>query len=432
MSRRRVVVTGAGCVTPFGVGRDTFARALKGGQSAARMIEQFDTTGLPTRFAAPLPMEDRELEDLLDNPKTGKTLSRAGKMAVIAAQEAYRTSGLDGNHVDPYRIGITLGSGGLGSVDLDPTLKTFDLMKLVLVENGHADQANAFWQRSLKLIHPLSPLTTLPNIPTAHIAIQYNVRGSSQTITTACTSSAQAIGEAYRAIKHDYADAMITGGSDSMVNPNGLVAFSALGVLSKNNDEYRSASRPFDARRDGFMIGEGAAIFILEEWEHARSRGAKILAEVAGFGTASDAFRLTDEPPDAHGAIHAMTSALKDADMQGHLVDYVNAHGTGTKQNDRAETKAIKAVFDGGPPPVSSTKSMIGHLVAAAGAVEFMTSCIAMSDGFLPPTINYEAPDPECDLDYVPNDARTTKTQCIMSNSFGFGGQNASLILRRV
>jgi 3-oxoacyl-[acyl-carrier-protein] synthase II len=290
------------------------------------------------------------------------------------------------------------------------------------------------WQNIMQNLHPLTPLKALPNITTAHLAIKYNARGNCQTITAACTSSAQAIGEAYRQIKSGYADIMIAGGSDSMTNPNGLVAFSMLGVLSKNNEEYKTAVRPFDKRRDGFMIGEGAAVFILEELEHSRKRGANIYAEIIGYSNTNDAYRLTDEPPDARGSIEAIKSALLEARISKTEVDYINAHGTGTQMNDRNETYAIKSVFgnDAYSIPVSSTKSMIGHLVAAAGGVEFAACLMAMKNQVIPPTINYVVPDEDCDLDYVPNISREASLNIIQTNSFGFGGQNACLIIKKV
>jgi 3-oxoacyl-[acyl-carrier-protein] synthase II len=280
-------------------------------------------------------------------------------------------------------------------------------------------------------MHPLSPLKSLSNIPTAHLAINYNARGNCQTITTACTSSAQAIGEAYRQIKFGIADVMLAGGSDAMINPYGLVAFSMLGVISRNNAEYRTAARPFDRRRDGFMLGEGAALFVLEEREYCKRRGADPYGEIAGYASTCDAFRLTDEPPQAWGSIAAIQMAMAEARLGS--VDYINAHGTGTKMNDKTETFAIKKVFAerAHAIPISSTKSMIGHLVAGAGAVELAACVLALENQVVPPTINYEEADPECDLDYIPNQARAARVEAILSNSFGFGGQNACLVVKR-
>ena len=265
----------------------------------------------------------------------------------------------------------------------------------------------------------------------AHIAINHQARGPSLTVATACTSSAQAIGEAFRQVQSGGADIMICGGTDSMINPPGLLAFSALGVLSRNNEEYASAARPFDRRRDGFLLGEGAAVMILEEYESCRRRGGRPYAEVLGYASTCDAYRLTDEPPGAWGSVEAMKGALHHAETRPEQVDYINAHGTGTRMNDKAETLAIRKVFGPTVPPVSSTKSMIGHLVAGAGAVEFAACLLALKHQCVPPTINYAEPDPECDLDYVPNCSREKRLDVVLSNSFGFGGQNACLVARR-
>ena len=435
MSERRVVITGMGVVTPFGIGKDAYCAALREGRSAASLITRFDASFLPTRFAASLHMEDEALENFLDNPKSAKTLSRAGKFAMIAAQEAVLGSGIDFKSLDPYRSGIIIGNGGLGAWDVYQSARAAEIF--LETATGATDlakvDAGKLWARFLSELPPLTPLQSLPNIPAAHIAIQYNLRGQSQTIATACTSSAEAIGSAYRVVKAGFLDVVTTGGTDSLVSPNGLIAFSALGVLSRNNNEWQTASRPFDKRRDGFMIGEGAGVFVLETFESARERGAKILAEIVGFGTASDAYRLTDEPPDAHGSIHAMSTALADAHIEPSAIDYINCHGTATRINDRTETFAIKQVFSTNgaiPPPVSSTKSMIGHLVAAAGAAECAACIMGMNGDFMPPTINYAVPDPDCDLDYVTEGARAKKLEYVLSNSFGFGGQNAAIVLR--
>jgi 3-oxoacyl-[acyl-carrier-protein] synthase II len=332
-------------------------------------------------------------------------------------------------------VGTSIGSGGLGLLDLDYANLQLQLFTDSIVSDGppRIDFARA-WKNILQRVHPLTPLRGLSNIPTAHIAINYNARGVCQTITTACTSSAQAIGEACRQIRCDVADVMIAGGADSMVNPGGLVAFSSLGVMSKNNAGYATACRPFDKRRDGFMIGEGAAVFVLEELEHCRRRGGVPVAEIAGYASTCDAFRLTDEPEEAWSSIRAMQMALADGGIPAEDVDYVNAHGTGTRMNDKTETFAIKSALGSCARgiPVSSTKSMIGHCVAAAGAVEFAACLLALQHRAIPPTINYNVPDEDCDLDYVPNESRDADLDVVLSNSFGFGGQNACLVAKRV
>ena len=362
-------------------------------------------------------------------------MCRSSKFAVIAAKEAMDDACLDTTRGNPYRIGTSLGVGGLGLWDLDHANDTVEIV-VDSIDGGNAVKLDhsRVWRNTLARVHPLTPLKALPNMAAAHIAINYNVRGSCQTLATACTTSTQAIGEAYRQIKFGIADVMIAGGSDSMINPHGLIAFSGLGVLTKNNEEYQTAARPFDKRRDGFMLGEGAAVFVLEELKHCQERGATPYGKIIGYASTCDAFRLTDEPPEAWGSIEAMKIALRDARSSPDSVDYINAHGTGTVMNDKTETFAIKTVFKDKAHslPISSTKSMIGHLVAAAGAVEFAASILALDSQIVPPTINYQEPDGDCDLDYVPNHAREACLNVILSNSFGFGGQNACLIARKV
>jgi len=435
MLERRVAITGMGSVTPFGVGVSRFRDNLFRGNSAASLITSFDTSRLPTKFGAPVPLAEAELDPLVQNQKSLKTMSRTAKFAVIAADEAVKDSGLDMSRVDPYRLGVSIGTGGVGFWDVEHSNQMFQLVAESLDGgNGRMVDPSKVWQNTLEKTNPLTPLKALPNMVAAHIAINHNARGSCQTLATACTSSAQAIGEAYRQIKAGISDVILSGGADSMIHPYGFVGFSALGVMSKNNSEYRTAARPFDRRRDGFMLGEGASIFVLEELERCKQRGAEMYGEVIGYASSCDAFRLTDEPPEAWGCIEAIKMALADARLNPDSVDYVNAHGTGTVMNDKTETFAIKSVFGDKARslPVSSTKSMIGHLVAAAGAVEFTACVLAMKGQIIPPTINYETPDEACNLDYVPNRAREARLNIILSNSFGFGGQNACLILRNL
>jgi len=435
LEAKRVVVSGMGAVSPYGLGVDIFRDNIVSGISAVKLINDFDVSNLPTKFAASLDLSNTELSRYIRPPKAVKTLSRSGMMASIAANEAMSDSGLKTDNLNPYRLGTSIGAGGVGLWDLDHSNNLLDVfLKSVEVSNGIKLNNSTIWANVLSHIHPLTPLKGLSNIPTAHIAIKYNARGNCQTITTACTSSAQAIGEAYRQIKYGIADIVISGGSDSMINPYGLVAFSMLGVMSTNNADWQTAARPFDRRRDGFMIGEGAGIVILEELEHCLRRGAPPYAEIVGYSSTNDAFRLTDEPPEAWGSIAAIKAALKDAKLNADSIDYINTHGTGTKINDKAETHAIKAVLGKHAYriPVSSTKSMIGHLVAASGVIEFIACVLAMREQIVPPTINYLEPDDDCDLDYVPNVAREKKANVILSNTFGFGGQNACLLIRRI
>jgi 3-oxoacyl-[acyl-carrier-protein] synthase II len=434
MENRRVVISGIGVLTPYGIGSPVYWENISKGKTAAAKITHFDVSQLPTKFAASIKLLDAQLDPLIKNQKTLKTLSRSGKFAVIAADEAVEDAQLNTTKLDPFRFGTSLGAGGLGLGDLDYALHSLKIAYESFQEGENQPNFSLVWQNMLESTHPLTPLKALSNVPTAHIAINYNARGNCQTITTACTSSAQAIGEAYRQIKFGIADVMITGGSDSMINPNGLIAFSTLGVLTKNNAEFKSACCPFDKQRDGFMLGEGAAILILEEIEHCLKRGGRPYGEIIGYASTCDAYRLTDEPPEAWGSIAAMKNALQDADISPGDIDYINAHGTSTRLNDKTETFAIKQVCGetAYSIPVSSTKSMIGHFVAGAGAVEFTACVLAMKHKVIPPTINFREPDPECDLDYVPNYAREAPLNIILSNSFGFGGQNACLVLKKL
>lgn len=435
MKRRRAVISGMGVVSSVGIGVPLFADAIIAGHSGARLIDTFDVTHLPTRFAAPVPLTDTQLTDLLTDKKMSKTLSRSGRMALVSTQEALMDAGLGGPWVDATRVGTSIGAGGTGLWDTEHSenLLAVFLQSVKAGERAEFDHSQV-WQNVMRGIHPLTPLRGLSNVPTAQIAILTNARGHCQTITTACTSSAQAIGEALRLIQHGVADVMITGGADSMINPYGLVAFSMLGVLSTNNAEWQSASRPFDATRDGFMLGEGAAVIVLEEYEHCRRRGHQPYAELLGYCSTNDAYRLTDEPPEAWGSIDAMRGAISDAGITTDQIDYINAHGTGTRMNDGIESFAIASVFGSAASriPVSSTKSMIGHLVAAAGAVELTACLVAMQEQTIPPTINYKVPDPKCVLDYCPNAARAAAVDVVLSNSFGFGGQNACLVMKRL
>jgi 3-oxoacyl-[acyl-carrier-protein] synthase II len=431
---RRVVVTGIGVVSPFGVGRDRFWHDLHRGISAARRITSFEASGMPTRFWANTPETDDELAARLPVPKTAKLLTRCAKMSLVAAAEAVEQSGLDFTALPHHRVGLSVGASGTGLVDPDVAAIGYDtsgwLKGRPLPEGGEGD----FWRTLIEQTHPLMAVKAIPNAISAHLSIAYRVQGNCQTVTTACTSGSQALGEAFHRIRFGLADVMIAGGADSVTNPSSMLSFSLLGVLSRNNDDFERASRPFDRDRDGFLLGEGAAFFVLEDYEHCRRRGGVPLAEFAGYGCTSDAYRVTDEPEDARGSRAAMQQALDEAGLRPDEISYINAHGTSTRMNDQIETYAIKQVF--GPAaydiPVSSNKSMIGHLVAGAGAIEFAGSLLALQHQVVPPTINLEHPGEGCDLDYVPHTARDARLTAILSNSFGFGGQNSCLVVRSV
>ncbi len=430
----RVVITGIGILSPFGIGSDLFWDQLQNGCSAAKEINTFDASAMPTRFWANAPQRNEALNEFVVPKKSSKLLTRAGRMAVIAAEEAVQQSGIDFSAVNHSRVGVSVGTGGIGLI-------SGDLPKTMVSKvHGHNtgsltyEEEGVYWKELFDSTSPLLSLLAIPNSISAHLSIRYKAQANCQTITTACTSSSQAIGEAFHKIKFGLSDVMIAGGSDSMTDPNSLLSFGLLGVLSTNNANFKSASKPFDRDRDGFLLGEGAAFFILESLSHCKERGGIPLAEITGYGTASDAYRLTDEPDDGHGSIAAMQAALNEAQLNPENISYINAHGTSTMMNDRIETFAIKKVFgeQAYKIPVSSNKSMIGHLVAGAGAIELGASVLSIQNKVIPPTINLENPDPNCDLDYVPNTARDANLKSILSNSFGFGGQNSCLIIEAI
>lgn len=431
---RRVVISGIGVVSPYGIGQTLFWDQLHKGVSAAKWITSFDASGMPTRFWANVPESDEALTEHLEQRKIAKLLTRCGKMSLVATAEAVRQSGLDFSALQHERVGISVGASGIGLTDPDMSAISFDRSGWLKADALPNDDEGKFWETMINQTHPLLAVKAIPNSISAHLSILYQAQGNCATLTTACTSSSQAIGEAFHKVKYGLSDVMIAGGSDSVTNPSSMLSFSLLGVLSRNNAEFQTASRPFDRTRDGFLLSEGAAFFILEDYEHCHRRGGTPLAELCGFGCTSDAYRLTDEPEDARGSIAAMRLALSEAEINPQDIDYINAHGTSTRMNDKTETFAIKQVF--GPAartiPISSNKSMIGHLVAGAGAIELAASVLSLQHRIIPPTINLHNPDPECDLDYVPNTARDARLDTILSNSFGFGGQNSCLVIRKV
>jgi 3-oxoacyl-[acyl-carrier-protein] synthase II len=430
----RVVITGLGAVTPLGAGITALSHGLRQGLSGVGPLTSFDCTGFDVRIAAQVDDADADLGTFIEQPKLTKHMSRAALFGAAAAAMARRAACLGRDDVDPLRLGVSLGVGGMGPVDLDMLAGEARAVLEAARESGSFDfDIPAFAKAYRAMTNPIAALRGLPNLAASHLSILHDARGPSNTLATACTAGTQAVGEGARLIRSGAADVVLAGGTDAMINPVGVLGFSMLGTLSRRNDDPTAAARPFERDRDGFVIGEGAGVVLLEREAFARARNAPILAEVAGYAATSDAYRITDERPDAFGAASAIRLCLADAGVDPEDVDYVNAHGTGTVMNDITETRAIKQTLGAhaSSVPVSSTKSMMGHVLAAAGAVEAIICVLAMTEGFLPPTLNYHTPDPECDLDCVANTARPARIELALSNSFGFGGQNACLLIRR-
>ena len=424
-NRRRVVVTGIGLVTPLGFGIDENWSALIAGRSGIREIENFDASGFPTQIGGEIRGFDNA--KMIGRHCDSEYYGKHTRFALAAARMAYEDSGLEEGSCDPERVGVYLGC--------DEGVANFDWLGQRIAESlkdGELDMA-MFHRSCVKKLNAKEAMEFEPNKPVYHIANEYNAQGPSCCCLTACAASAQAIGEATCMVRRGDADIVFTGGAHSMLYPIGLAGFGLLTAISTRNDEPEKASRPFDLKRDGFVISEGGAILILEEEEHARIREADIYGEVLGYGCSADAYRITDTHPEGRGAAQAMRNALKDATLAPEKIDYINAHGTSTQVNDRIETLAIKNVFGDHSKklPISSSKSMLGHLIAAAGGVEAAICCLTIKHGIITPTINYEFPDPDCDLDYVPNESREKRIDIAISNSFGFGGQNVCLILGR-
>jgi len=428
--RRRVVVTGVGCVCPAGNDVATTWQAIRDGRSGIGRISRFDASHFPTQIAGEV--KDFQLSRWLE-PDIVRSLDKAGpniRFGIVAALQAVADSGLDVKALtDPARLGVYMGSGE-GSQDFHIFMNMISEATLP----GQEFNMDLFTQMALERLDAEAERYQEPNMLAARIAGMFNACGPNANCLTACAASAQAIGEGTEFIRNDAADMMIVGGSHSMIHPYGVTGFCLLTALSTRNDDPAAASRPFDKERDGFVMGEGAAMLVLEEYEHARQRGARIYGEIRGYGVACDAYRITDIPPDGNGTSRAMTMALQDAKLNPTDIDYINAHGTSTSANDRTETQAVKTALGEHAYriPMSSTKSMTGHLVAACGALEAIFSLKAVAESVVPPTINYEYPDPDCDLDYVPNAARDLQVNTVMTNNAGFGGQNVSLILSRV
>jgi 3-oxoacyl-[acyl-carrier-protein] synthase II len=410
--KRRVVVTGMGAITPVGNDVATTWRALLDAKSGAAPITHFDASNFPVRFACEVkgfdPLQYME-------KKEAKRADQFTQYAVAAAWQAMTHAGLaERNGYDPDRIGVIVGSGIGG-------LKIFE------------EQHDVYRQRGPGKISPFFIPMFISDIAAGVVSMQFNAKGPNYGTVSACATSAHAIGDAYRTIQYGDADVMITGGAEATVTPMAIGGFANMKALSERNDSPDTASRPFDATRDGFVMGEGSGIVILEELEHARARGAKIYAEIVGYGATGDAYHLTAPAPNGEGAQRAMKRALNDAGLNPADIQYINAHGTSTPANDLNETAAIKAVFGNAAKTVnvSSTKSATGHMLGAAGAVEFVISTLVVGEGIIPPTINYQTPDPECDLNYTPNVAVKRDVTAVLSNSFGFGGHNTTLAVKR-
>jgi 3-oxoacyl-[acyl-carrier-protein] synthase II len=423
----RVVITGMGWITPMGHSLETVWPRLLKGESGISRTTLFDASTFPTSISAEV--KDFRLAEHLESVELHSGAGRNTQFALAAARQAWDAAGLDRDKLDLDRVGIYLGSGE-GSLDFDAfTTANLSAWK----QDESAIDAVKWAQLATELMNVTRELEQEPNMPLSHLALLTGARGPAFNCLTACAASTQAIGEATEILRRGDADVMIGGGAHSMIHPFGVTGFNRLTALSTANEDPPKASRPFDNQRGGFVLGEGAGVVILETLEHAQKRGATILAEVLGYGSTADAFRITDQHPDGEGAVVAMREALADAKLEPKDVGYINAHGTGTRENDGNETNAIRQVFGdiAKQVPVSSIKSMMGHLIAAAGAVELICCVLALRDGMLPPTMNLENHDPECDLDYVPNKARPAKFDVAMSNSFGFGGQNDTIIVRK-
>ncbi len=409
--KRRVVVTGIGAVTSLGCRVEEIWGRVCEGHSGVHSLQRFDASAYRVRFGGEVLDSDWSLEGYMD-AREAKRLDRFTQFAMVAGIDAVRDSGIDFSREDPFRCGVMIGSGigGLHEIEVQHTR---------LLEKG-PEKVSAFTIPKL-----------IANAATGQLSIEFGLRGPNAAVVTACASATNAIGDAFRAIQYDDAEVMLTGGSEAAVTPMGLSGFAALRALSERNDAPMLASRPFDAGRDGFVLSEGAGVIVLEELEHAKARGAKIYAELLGYGMSADAGHITQPDKKGAGAAYAMALAVKDARIDPTEIGYINAHGTSTPLGDEAETTAIKTVFKEHAYrlSVSSTKSQLGHLLGASGGVELIFCALAIRDSIIPPTINYDTPDPTCDLDYTPNQARQRKITAAMSNSFGFGGHNGSLVV---
>lgn len=412
MTPPRVVVTGMGVISPVGNTVPEFWASLLASKSGAGPITRFDSSRHKTHFAAEVKNYDPAKHF---DPKEVRRIDRFIQFSLIAAREAMADSGIDLEKVDRDEFGVIMGSG-IGGLDI--------------LEEQHA----IMLQKGPSRVSPLLVPRMIVNMISGQVSIQFGLRGPNTSIVTACTSGTNSVGEAFKTIQRGQATLMLAGGTEAAITPLSIAGFENMRALSNRNDSPETASRPFSATRDGFVMGEGAALLVLEELEHARRRGARIYAELTGYGMSADAYHMTAPSADGDGAIRCMRNALKDARLSPDAISYINAHGTSTDLNDKIETLAIKKVFGDRADklPVSSTKSMTGHLLGAAGSIEAVVCCLAIRDNVMPPTINLNDPDPDCDLDYVPHTARQGRVDHALSNSFGFGGHNGTLIFSRL
>jgi 3-oxoacyl-[acyl-carrier-protein] synthase II len=412
MSERRVVVTGMGVVTPIGLNIEDYWNSLIQGKSGIDRLTRFDVSEFTSRIGGEL--KNFNPQDFDIEPKKTTRIDRFVQYALAAAKEAFESSGLDMNNEDPFRCGCIVGSGIGG---------------LLTVENEHKKLLN----RGPKRVSPFLIPAMIIDIASGEVAIKYGLKGLNYGIVSACASSAHGIGDSLRMIRSGDADVIITGGSEASITPLGLAGFCSARALSTRNDDPQKACRPFDKERDGFIMAEGAGILVLEELAHAKKREARILAEIAGYGATADAYHITAPHPEGRSGAQALRVAIEDAKINKEEVDYINAHGTSTQLNDKTETKVLKDVFGEHATnlAISSTKSMAGHLLGAAGAIEIIACIKTINENIIHPTINYENPDPDCDLDYVPNEAREAKVNVALSNSLGFGGHNAAVVIKR-
>jgi len=411
MKKRRVVITGLGVVAPNGIGKDEFWQACIQGRSGVDYITSFDTSELSSKIAAQI----KDFDPLnYMSPRVAKRTDRFVHFGIASARMALEDSGLDLEKQNRDRIGVVIGSG-LGGIPF------------------HEEQMMAGYQNGINRLNPLCVPRISPNSVSSHIALEFNIRGPNMAISTACASGSHAIGEAFKMIQNYEADIVLTGGAEASLTPFTFGAYCALRVLSIRNDSPREASRPFDRERDGFILGEGGAVLILEELSHAIKRNAYIYAEIIGYGSNSGAYHIVVPEPQGEDTAKVMISAFKDADISPQDIDYISAHGTSTQAGDKAESTTIKAVFKeyAYHIPVSSIKSMIGHTIGASGAIASVVCALTIENNLIPSTINYQYPDPDCDLDYVPNKARKTRVNTVLSNSFGFGNNNACIVIRR-